>query len=165
MNVIVLHNNNLPVFLLQRSKTSDIIIESVSVELPQTDVPDFDTFISAFLSNKNKVNSLCQYDVIVLPFNTTNNNLEYTGLRIAAHIRLTKEWNCMSTPILFLGPDTFQEINHFSELGSLLNSFNVFISSKNKQEEIIDMLRWIKENTKTKDNIEDSPEYKDFLKG
>ena len=164
MNVIVLHNNNLPDFLLQRSKTSDIIIEPVSVELPKTDVPDIDTFISTILSNKNKVNSLCQYDVIVLPFNTTNNNLEYTGLRIAAHLRLTREWNCMSTPILFLGPDTFQEINQFSELGSLLNSFNVFISSKNKQEEIIDMLRWIKENTKAKDNIEDSPEYKDFLK-
>ena len=164
MNVIVLHNNNLPDFLLQRSKTSDIIIEPVSVELPPTDVPDFDTFISTILSNKNKVNSLCQYDVIVLPFNTTNNNLEYTGLRIAAHIRLTKEWNCMSTPILFLGLDTFQEINQFSELGCLLNSFNVFISSENKQEEIIDMLRKIKENTKAKDNIEESPEYKDFLK-
>ena len=164
MNVIVLHNNNLPDFLLQRSKTSDIIIESVSVELPQTDVPDFDTFISTILSNKNKVNSLCQYDVIVLPFNTTNNNLEYTGLRIAAHLRLTREWNCMSTPILFLGPDTIQEINQFSELGCLLNTYNIFFSSKRKQEEIIDMIKRIKENTKQIVNIEGSPEYKGFLK-
>ena len=164
MNVIVLHNNNLPVFLLQRSKTSDIIIEPVSVELPQTDVPDFDTFISTILSDKSKVNSLCQYDVIVLPFNTTNNNLEYTGLRIAAHLRLTREWNCMSTPILFLGPDTIQEINQFSELGCLLNTYNIFFSSKRKQEEIIDMIKWIKENTKQIVNIEGSPEYKGFLK-
>jgi len=164
MNVIVLHNNNLPDFLLQRSKTSDIIIEPVSVELPKTDVPDIDTFISTILSKKNKVNSLCQYDVIVLPFNTTNNNLEYTGLRIAAHLRLTKEWNCMSTPILFLGPDTIQEINQFSELGCLLNTYNIFFSSKRKQEEIIDMIKRIKENTKQIVNIEGSPEYKGFLK-
>lgn len=164
MNVLVLHNNNLPNYLLLSFEINDIVIKSVSVKLPETDVQDFDTFISDFLSNQNKSNPLCQYDMIVLPFNTTVNNLEYTGLRIAAHLRLTREWNCMSTPILFLGPDTFQEISQFSELGSLLNSFNVFISSKNKQEEIIDMLRWIKENTKAKDIIEDSPEYKDFLK-
>ncbi len=164
MNVLVLHNNNLPSYLLINFEIKDIVIESVSVELPQTDVPDFDTFISAILSNKNKVNSLCKYDVIVLPFNTTNNNLEYTGLRIAAHLRLTKEWNCMSTPILFLGPDTFQEINRFSELGCLLNSFNVFISSENKQEEILDMIKRIKDNTKHIENIEGSPEYKVFLK-
>ena len=163
MKVLVLHNNNLPDYLLLSSKITDVDIKSVSVKLPETDVQDFDTFISDYLSNQNEGNPLYLYDVIVLPYNTTNNDLEYTGLRIAAHIRLTKEWNCMSKPILFLGPDTFQEINQFSELGCLLNSFNVFMSSKNKQEEIIKMLSWIKENTKAINNIEDSPEYKIFL--
>lgn len=164
MNVLVLHNNNLPNYLLLSSKITDVVIKSISVKLPETDVPDFDTFISDYLSNQNEGNPLYQYDVIVLPYNTTNNNLEYTGLRIAAHIRLTKEWNCMSKPILFLGPDTFQEVNQFSELGCLLNSFNVFMSSGNKQEEIINMLRWIKDNSKIVDIIDDSPKYRDFLK-
>lgn len=164
MNVLVLHNNNLPNYLLLSFEINDIVIKSVSVKLPETDVQDFDTFISDFLSNQNKSNPLCQYDMIVLPFNTTENNLEYTGLRIAAHLRLTREWNCMSTPILFLGPDTIQEINQYSELGCLLNTYNIFFSSKNKQEEIIDMIKWIKENTKQIVNIEGSPEYKGFLK-
>ena len=164
MNVLVLHNNNLPNYLLLSSKITDVVIKSIPVTLPETDVPDFDTFISEYLSNQNEGNPLYQYDVIVLPYNTTKNNLEYTGLRIAAHIRLTKEWNCMSKPILFLGPDTFQEVNQFSELGCLLNSFNVFMSSRNKQEEIINMLRWIKDYTKTVDIIDDSPKYRDFLK-
>ena len=164
MNILVLHNNNLPNYLLQSKEITNIVITSVSVKLPETDVQDFDTFISDFLSYQNKCNPLCQFDMIVLPYNTTDNDLEYTGLRIAAHLRLTREWNCMSTPILFLGPDTIQEINQFSELGCIINSFNVFISSKNKQEEIIDMMKWIKDNTKTIVNIDDSPEYKDFLK-
>ena len=170
MNVLVLHNNNLPTYLLIEDTghpfSEDIIITSESVALPETDVPDFDSHISSVLIDKNKKVDLVnkKYDIIILPFNITENDLEYTGLRILAHLRLTKEWHCMSTPILFLGPDTLHEVNQYSELGCLLNSFNVFTSSKNKQKEVIDMLLWIKKETRIIEKIEDTYEYKDFLK-
>ncbi len=166
MNILVLHNNNLPSFFLKKDEKNplpkDIIITAVSVTLPKTDIPDFDSHISNVLIGTKKDRKI--YDIIILPFNTTDNDLEYTGLRILAHLRLTKELNYVSTPILFVGPDTFQEVNQFCELGCLLNSFNVFISSINNQEEIISILRWIDKYTEIKDDIEDSSEYRDFLK-
>lgn len=165
MKVLVLHNNNLPSFLLLDSKTKDIYIKSISVALPETDIPDFDTFISKIMIDGNGANLKKErYDIIILPFNTTENNIEYTGLRILAHLRLTREWNCLSTPVLFLGPDTTDEVNQFCELGSLLYSFNVFKSTKNKQEDVLELLRRINEETSTIENVEDTPAYRDFLK-
>lgn len=165
MKVLVLHNNNLPSFLLLESQTKDISIRSVSVALPETDIPDFDTHISNRMSDEHGANlKRDNYDIIILPYNTTENNIEYTGLRILAHLRLTRDWNCMSVPILFIGPDTTDEMDQFCELSSLLYSFNVFRSSKNKQEDVFKMLRWINKETKPVENVEDTPEYKDFLK-
>ena len=165
MNVLVLHNNNLPKFLLFSSQIENVSIKSISVALPPTDVPDFDVFIIKKLEEGSGANLKNEnYDIIILPYNTTENNIEYTGLRILAHLRLTTGWSSKSTPILFIGPDTTDEVNHFCELGCLLNSFNVFKSSKNKQEDIFGMLQWIKKETKAIDNIEGTPQYKDFLK-
>ena len=164
MNVLVLHNNNLPSFLLLDDLWEEgISITSRSVTLPPTDVPVFDSFISEKLHNDNDVNlENNRFDVIIMPFNTTDNELEYTGLRIAAHLRLTKIWHCLSTPILFLGPNVDREVYQFSELGCILNSFNVFTSSKNSLEGIKAILKWIDEHRRIV--VEDSPEYKDLLR-
>ena len=165
MKVLVLHNNNIPSFLLLDTQTKDIHIKSISVALPETDIPDFDSFISNKMIDGNGANLKKEsYDIIILPYNTTENNVEYTGLRILAHLRLSREWNCLSTPVLFLGPDTTDEVNQFCELGSLLHSFNVFKSSKNKQEDVLELLRRINKETRTIENVEDTPAYKDFLK-
>lgn len=165
MKVLVLHNNNLPSFLLLDSPIEGVNIKSISVTLPKTDVPDFDSHISNILFDENGANLKNErYDIIILPYNTTENSVEYTGLRILAHLRLTKDWDCMSTPILFLGPDTTDEVNQFCELGSLLSSFNVFKSSKSKQEDVLQMLKWINQQARRIDNVGDTPEYNDFLK-
>ena len=165
MKVLVLHNNNLPSFLLIDSQIENVSIKSISVALPETDIPDFDSHISNILIDGNRVNLKNEsFDIIILPYNTTENCIEYTGLRILAHLRLTREWNCLSTPILFLGPDTTDEVNQFCELGSLLCSFNVFKSSKNKLEDVLKILKWINQRTIAIDNVEDTQEYKDFLK-
>ena len=165
MRVLVLHNSNIPDFLMLDKKDNDIFITSKSVTLPETDIPDFDVFISNKLADRNEADIINKkYDIIVLPYNTTDNYLEYSGLRIAAHIRLTKQWQSLSTPILFIGPDSFEEINQFSELAPILSSFNIYTSSSNTEDEIFAKLRWIDQNAQTSDSIEDRPEYKDFLK-
>lgn len=189
MKVLVLHNNNLPQYLMGRGSgklsedataaekaieiASKLLIEnkiyitSKAVTVRRTDVTVFDTFISTYMADINQVDIKREkYDVIILPFNTTDNYLEYAGLRIAAHLRLTKDWNHMSTPILFIGPDTYEEINQFSELGTLLNSFNIFTLSDNTVEGLINKLKWIYENAKSieLERLETSIEYKDFLK-
>lgn len=165
MKVLVLHNNNLPEFLLRSAKLEDVNVKSISVALPETDVPDFDSHISQKMVDEYGANLIKEcYDIIILPYNTTENDLEYTGLRILAHLRVTREWNCMATPIMFLGPDTLLEVNQFCELGGLLNTFNVFTSSITKQEDLITKLRWIKKETRAIESIETTPEYKAFLK-
>ena len=102
MKALVLHNNNLPREFLVNSSEDNISITSKSVAVDSANPLPFDTFISKRLSNRDDIDLSKHYDIIILPYNTTENYLEYTGLRIAAHLRFAKE--CMSTPILFLVP-------------------------------------------------------------
>ncbi len=160
MRVLVLHNNNLPSFLLWDKEEKDISFVSKVISLPQTDIPDFDSFVCetlAFL--KEEV-----YDAIILPYNTTNNPIEYTGLRIVAHLRLTSQWNCLTTPILLLGPDTSSEILQFCEFGSIIGSFNIFTMTINTEVAVVKMLKWIEScHSNDKTITTESFEYQDFL--
>lgn len=169
MNILILHNNNLPIAIMEESKWT-IKEESFNVDkhilsLPPTDRPDFDSFASTELEKLNNTNSdggkLAQYDLVVMPLNFTDSYMEFTGLRVATHIRLTKEWKSFSTPILFLGSDNRDDIMRFSPLGELLNTFNIYYSKHNSVGKLCEMFRWINQNKLLADV--DSPEYRSFL--
>ncbi|MDY2831435.1 MAG: HEPN domain-containing protein [Sodaliphilus pleomorphus] len=172
MNILILHNSNLPVGITSEG-TWQIEAEFFNIDyyilsLPPTDRPDFDSFISNELNKINLLGEnsgntlpLAQYDLIVMPLNFTESYMEYTGLRVAAHIRLTKEWKSFSTPILFLGSDNRDEIMRFSPLGELLNTFNIYYSKHNSVGQLCKMFLWINQNKLFADV--NSPEYRSFL--
>ena len=157
MIVLVLHNNNLPFCLYQAAKfnlADDITIESRILNydsLVQSD--SFDEYISKqFGSIKGT-----QYDLIVLPFSfNIENYLEYTGLRVAAHIRLTPEWRKINTPILFVGPDSTGDICALSPLSGLLYSNRVFTTNRVDKSELEDIFRSISINYKVTSEAEDA---------
>ncbi|MBQ6079651.1 MAG: hypothetical protein IJK93_05160 [Muribaculaceae bacterium] len=165
MKVLVLHNNNLPEYLLFPSSLNEkgIDLSPHPFALPPTDVPDFDTFTCSeleFLKDNH-------YDLIILPYNLSETYTEFSGLRVAAHIRLTPEWNCLRTPILFLGPDNINEIMLFSPLCALLNSTNVFRSSVKEEERISNMIKKIYDlvpaKSQTNEEVMNSFEYQSLL--
>lgn len=169
MKILVLHNNNLPVYLRQGAQGEPNVIAQdnelvhYAFSLPQTDIPDFDTFTSEKLAFLEKE----RYDLIILPYNLSEAHIEYSGLRVAAHIRLTPKWNALSTPILFLGIDKVDEIQKLSLLGGILFSNNVYHSDKTGLDELIKIFSWINNHTQLQDvpneEIMESQEYQSLL--
>lgn len=153
MNILVLHNNNLPFYLRdpEYSSIGNYYFDARLLKYDSTiHTMDFDSFIStelSFLQNED-------YDIIVLPFTFSEENyLEYTGIRVATHIRLTPIWGKLTTPILFLGPDTADDIIQLSNLGQIIHSYHVFQTDQKEQEPLLEIIEKIvtkypKENEK-----------------
>lgn len=146
MKALVIHNNNLPFFLRSGESFS---IEDVSFDSrflkngKKLQLKGFDGFISEELSFL-KDNF---YDIIILPFSLSETNyLEYTGVRVAAHIRLTLSWNKLTTPILFVGPDTCDDIIKLSPLGIIINSYRMYHTDTTNQRELIEVIKNIVNN-------------------
>lgn len=72
-----------------------------------------------------------EYDCIFIPYSLSEENyIEFAGLRFAAHIRLTPEFNNVQTPIIFFGYENELEINKLSEIGSILFSRGIYTTKK-----------------------------------
>lgn len=131
MKILFIHNNNLPVPILQfiyGTQPQEHNFKVIPIAQDASDKDDYDTFL-----DKTLLSSLAEeYDLIVLPLTLSAiNPLEFTGIRCAAHIRLDKRYNNTLTPILFLGPDSLDEILRLSELSSFLLTPSVFLSDAN----------------------------------
>ena len=144
MKVLVLHNNNLPICLYQANKfnmADNILVETKLLKydgLVQSE--SFDEYISNELADIASI----QYDVIAMPYSfNIENYLQFSGLRVAAHIRLTPKWRKINTPILFVGPDTKDDICTLSSLSSILYSNRIFTTDKVCKQELVDILHSI----------------------
>ncbi len=165
MKILAIHNNNIP-FYLRSAETVEIDDAEIEVKyLNYGNAPQnssFDTYVSEELS------FLAQsyFDIILIPFTLSDENyLEYTGIRVATHIRLTPEWKKLTTPILFIGPDTADDITKLSSLGSIINSYHIFMTNKKEKDELMDVIRNIikKYPSGDDDNYITSRKYRNFL--
>ena len=143
MRILFIHNNNLPIPILQfiyGTQSQEHSFKVLPISQDASDRDDYDTFL-----DKTLLSSLSEeYDLIVLPLTLSSiNPLEYTGIRCAAHIRLDKRYKNTGTPILFLGPDSFDDILRLSELGSFLLTPSVFLSGANT---VNQFKEWIEAN-------------------
>lgn len=140
MKVLVLHNNNLPFFLRDPMCTTmgDHDFEARVIKYDSSiHRQSFDSFVSSELSFLKE----SEYDIILLPFTFSEENyLEYTGIRVAAHIRLTPSWGKLTVPLLFVGPDTVDDITKLSDLGEIINSYHVFTTDKSESCELFEVI-------------------------
>jgi len=119
MKILLLHNNNVPFSFISENWGDDIDLE-IEIIKPSTDDNDYDVFVSQQLGTIFSNNT---FDLIILPYSFSEYNpIEYTGLIVAAHIRLTPEWNHSRKPILFVGPEETKQVAKLSEMGSILFS-------------------------------------------
>jgi len=131
MQILILHNNNIPETLLSEG-------EGFVQEIVKHDSSDdnFDEFIHNRLS---QILSGKSYDIIILPFSLAEENyIEYTGLITAAHIRLTPEWNHERTPILFIGPENPEFVAKISPMGNILLTPGVYCSDTTDKQALIE---------------------------
>lgn len=158
MKVLLLHNNNIPISAITNCNEDGFVFDiEKQILRPTIDDDDYDVFISDELG---EIFEKSNYDCIILPYSfSLENYLEYTGLRVALHIRLTPEWKHTHTPILFVGPDNEKHVAKFSEIGSLLATSGIFKTQKTDSKDIRKILLWINEHCR---EITDT-QYKKFL--
>ena len=83
------------------------------------------------------------FDLIITELNYNENDfLDFSGLRVAMHVRLTPEFNNQKTPILVLGFASFEDIirlesSNNSFLGSILGTPGLKLSHDIKLENIL----------------------------
>lgn len=154
MNILVLHNNNIPFFLRDPGCTNigDYHIDARLLKYDNNiNTMSFDSYVSSELSFLKD----SSYDIILLPFTFSEENyLEYTGVRVAAHIRLTPNWGKLTTPLLFIGPDTTDDVTKLSELGHIVNSYHVFVTDLNEQEYLFSLIDSLVSNHPSDDEKE-----------
>ena len=118
MKTLLLHSKNFS------DRFTSLFDHNVSISLPKEE--GIDTFIHDELSEIFEEKQ--EVDLIAMPINFSNEfYFELMGLRIAAHIRLTPEWNHVTTPIVFLCQETSGELYQINELGSILFTNNTYL--------------------------------------
>lgn len=132
MNALLIYNSNVPYKLVEDFKQLELG-ESSSFEVSRSELLlqnfDIDVKMHSFLMDEDIE---CQnFDVIFVPFSLSKENYtEFLGLRMVLHIRLTKSFNNVQTPVVFYGLDDALEINKISDSGQLLFSKNVYTTDK-----------------------------------
>jgi CheY-like chemotaxis protein len=109
MRILLIHNDNLNQNLVNSFDEYDILVFSIPNQTMLN--PNFSFDKEAHEQLNDHFEEYGVYDLIVLPFNLSPDNyLEFTGIQLANHIRLTKVWQQHKTPILFLGEESPSQI-------------------------------------------------------
>jgi CheY-like chemotaxis protein len=143
MKPLLIYNNNVATSLATEFDGESYLFQIGKAELLN---PNFsiDSKIHSILLNEIVTEN---YDVIFIPFSLSEDNyIEFIGLRFAFHIRLTKEFRNIQTPIVFYGAENATEVNKLSGLGSILFSKNVYTTDKVSVEQFKKQIEWFKEN-------------------
>lgn len=141
MNAILIHNDNIRETTLSLFSTN-YKFDITPSEVVQTDF-SFDKKAHDFLDKhvKDQV-----FDVIYIHMHLSNSNfLEFGGLRLAHHIRLTESFNHSTTPIVFIGNESIEEINLLHDFGSILFTPGIF-TVQDDSDEILNQYQWIIDN-------------------
>ncbi len=154
MKILLLHNNNIPFSFINDDWDEDIDLTAEIIK-PSIDENDYDVFVCRELG---RIFSTSSFDLIILPYSFSEYNpIEYTGLNVAAHIRLTPDWKHTNKPILFVGPEETKQVAKLSEMGSLLFSPGIYSTRTNSLSNLVGGIK-----TLSVEDITDS-EFNDFL--
>jgi hypothetical protein len=122
MKSLLIYNDNLPFDFVNSFEDREKVFPAR--QLMMSEDFDMDNFIHDRLMMILGENT---YDCIFLPYNLNNENyLEFTGLIVALHIRLTPSMNHQLCPIVFVGPEKPEQVAKYSEFGSILFTKGIF---------------------------------------
>lgn len=128
MKKILIHSQN--------STLVDLNIFDVSEQITLFDGDDFedvDQHIHNILSDSNYVQKLSEADLIFIKLGLSENYLEYYGLRVAYHIRLSQSLNIKTNvPIVFVGEESISVIGLTAELPEILFTGGIYLMNDTK---------------------------------
>lgn len=124
MKSLLIHNSKIPDVTVKQFETNLVFVPSRE-EVASTSF-DYDLFCHRELSN---VFSKAEYNIIYVSLNLSDYDYrELGGLRVAHHIRLTREWNHMFVPIVILAQEDYYQIMKLSKLGEILFTSGIYLS-------------------------------------
>jgi len=136
MNKLLIHNNNT---LFNREEYFRIVEQFVfDVDLDK----DVDFYIDENLASGQLKDKLVVADIVFIKVSLSQNYLEYLGLRLAYHIRLTKSLGAKSfIPIIFIAEESFQFLGMTYKEPSILFTKGIYII-KETSDELSRALNW-----------------------
>jgi CheY-like chemotaxis protein len=147
MNALLLYNNNIsPDFVQDFSESiGETKLFSITNQTLAREDYSFDLIASEFLKTLPDK----KYDVIFIPINLSiDNYLEFFGLRIGYHIRLTNDHINQESPIVFIARESSFEINKLSVLGEIFSTPQIYLTDKLKIELLAKQIELIRSTSK-----------------
>lgn len=144
MSALFLYNENVPLSLKDSFVDSLGSVSSFKILKDEMLTPSFsvDRKISEYLLGQEIEQK--RYRVIFISYSLSEENyMEFLGLRMAYHIRLTKEFNNIQTPIVFYGLESEWEINKLTNLGQILFTSNIYPTQKISVDDFQKMINYI----------------------
>lgn len=144
MNALFLYNENVSLTLKNSFEDSLGSVASFKILKDEMLTPSFsvDKKISEYLLSQEIEQK--RYSVIFIPYSLSEENyMEFLGLRMAYHIRLTTEFNNIQTPIVFYGLESEWEINKLTTLGQILFTSNIYPTHKISVDDFQKMISYI----------------------
>jgi CheY-like chemotaxis protein len=125
MKSLLLYNNNLNQEFVKLFEERHVIYP------PKAEMVSEDFNMDLFIHNRlREVFSKGKFDCIYIPYTlNTENHIEYSGLLVALHIRLTPEFNHQYSPIVFVGYEEALQVAKITEFGSLLFTSGIYYVS------------------------------------
>ena len=130
--ILILHNQTLTESVINDLENDASASAQVFDILPsEFSVPNFNLDQSVHKKLSQIFESSKKFDAIFLPYNLSKENyLEFTGILVALHIRLTPDFGNMMVPIVFYGPEDPRHVGKLSDFGTFLMSPKVLCTSK-----------------------------------
>ncbi|MDA7762270.1 response regulator [Crocinitomicaceae bacterium] len=130
--ILILHNQTLTESVINDLENDALVSAQVFDILPsEFSVPNFNLDQSVHKKLSQIFESSKKFDAIFLPYNLSKENyLEFTGILVALHIRLTPDFGNMIVPIVFYGPEDPRHVGKLSDFGTFLMSPKVLCTSK-----------------------------------
>ena len=162
MNTLLIHNDNLPQEVMDIFGDKKLKFDIQSSHVIEQDFT-FDKYASAELGNVLKGQ---KFDAIYVVINLNKNDyLEFTGLSIANHIRLSHEWNHSHTPIVILSPYSIENVSRIANNYEVLYTPGIFFESEFTTETIEKIYEFIKGHFQVSNfNLLTEDDYQKYLK-
>lgn len=151
MNKLIVHSQNTVLNSEEYFKFDEQFFFNID-----SDISDVDFYIHDQIVNKHLGQKINQSDIIFIKVGLTQNFMEYYGIRLACHIRMTsalKDKSCI--PIVLISQETCQFLGITGELSEILFTEGIYLMEDNPKD-LNKYIRLFNENKlKSLTNIDD----------
>ena len=140
MKTLLIHNNNTSFNNLELFTLAEQFVFDVDFD------KDVDLYINENLTNGGLMHKLEKCDIVFIKLSLSNNYLEFLGLRLAYHIRLTKSLGENAyLPIVLIAEESFQYIGLTYSQPSILFTKGIYLINESF-DDFNNIIRWLKED-------------------